>query len=212
MKLPGFFLNVQKSSLYFSANTEDSVRGSIRDLLGMKEMEEDTQYLGLPAFWGKSKKESLEYLKDKILRKTQGWVTKQLNQASKEVLIKSVLQPIPMYTLMCFKLPKLICNCLNSVISDFWWGRSESGRKIHWGAWYKLIEPKSMGGMGFKDFEYFNIALLAQQFWRLMTCPNTLWARVLKGLYFPNKSCLTAVKGPKPSWIWNSLMEGRNLM
>lgn len=135
-----------------------------------------------------------------------------MNHASKEVLIKAVLQPIPMYTMMCFKMPQSISATLNSVISNFWWGSSNSGNKIHWGAWSKLTEPKAMGGMGFKDFEAFNIALLAKQFWRLINCPNTLWSRVLKGMYFPNTSWTEAVRGPKPSWLWASLLEGRNLI
>lgn len=138
---------------------------------------------------------------DRIIRKTQSWSNKHLNHASKEVLIKSVLQPIPMYTLMCFKFPQSLCACLNSVISNFWWGESDRGKKIHWGAWNKLTEPKSFGGLGFKVFEAFNIALLAKQFWRLINCPNSLWARVLKGLYFPKKSWMEAVRGSKPSWL-----------
>lgn len=66
----------------------------------MEEMSESTQYLGFPAFWGKSKWEALGFLKDWIIRKMQGWGNLHLNQASKEVLIKSVLQSIP-YTLLC---------------------------------------------------------------------------------------------------------------
>lgn len=69
-----------------------------------------------------------------------------------------------------------------------------------------------MGGLGFKDFEAFNIALLAKQFWRMIECPNSLWARVLKGLYFPNKTWKEAVRGPKPSWLWTSMLEGRKLI
>lgn len=121
------------------------------------------------------------------MRKTQGWGNLHLNHADKEVLIESVLQSIPLYAMMCFKLPISICNCLNTVINNFWWGSSKRGKKIHWGAWYKLTEPKVVGGLGFKDFEAFNITLLAKQFWRMVNCPNSLWARVLKGLYFPNK-------------------------
>lgn len=115
-------------------------------------------------------------------------------------------------SLMCFKIPLSICECLNSVVRNFWWGSFDKGRKIQWGAWNKLTDPKSMGGLGFKDFESFNIALLAKQFWRMVNCPNALWAKVLKGLYFPSKSWMEAVRGPKPSWIWSSLLEGRKLI
>lgn len=66
--------------------------------------------------------------------------------------------------------------------------------------------------MGFKDFSTFNSALLAKQFRRLTHNQNSLWARVLKGLYFPNKTSLEAQRGATPSWIWSSLLEGRSLL
>lgn len=130
----GLTLNIQKSSLFFSANIEEGVKNDIKSILGMDEMKEDVQYLGLPAFWGRSKREALGFIRDRIMRKTQGWGNKNLNHASKEVLIKAVLQPIPMYTLMCFKFPLSICKCLNSVLCYFWWGSSNSGKRMHWGA------------------------------------------------------------------------------
>ncbi|KAG5533571.1 hypothetical protein RHGRI_027682 [Rhododendron griersonianum] len=197
----GLSLNVQKSSLFFTPNIKDSLKEEIKEILGMVEMDGDAKYLGLPLFWGKSKKESLGYIRDKIMKKIQGWGNKELNHAGKDVLIKSVLQPIPMYTFMCFKVPQSLCSCLNSAISNFWWGRSDTGNKIHWGAWQKLTDQKGMGGMGFKDFESFNVALLAKQFWHLTKEPNSLWARVLKGLYFPKKECIEAARGSTPSWI-----------
>lgn len=72
--------------------------------------------------------------------------------------------------------------------------------------------PEGEGGLGFKDFASFNIALLANQFWRLINNPNALWAKVLKGLYFPNSSPLEAPRGSTPSWIWCSLLEGKDLL
>lgn len=69
-----------------------------------------------------------------------------------------------------------------------------------------------MGGMGFKDFEAFNIALLAKQFWLTVANPKSFWVQILKGLYFLNKSCLEAVKGASPSWVSSSLLEGRKLL
>lgn len=71
---------------------------------------------------------------------------------------------------------------------------------------------KGMGGLGFKDFEAFNVALLARQFWCLLSSPNSLWARILKSLYFPGKSCMEAKRGSRPSGIWCSLLEGRKII
>ena len=84
----------------------------------------------------------------------------------------------------CFRLSKKFCKKLTSVVARFWWGGDEKKRCMHWRKWIDIAIPKSEGGMGFKDFELFNQAMLAKQGWRLMTKPASLCARVLKGRYF----------------------------
>lgn len=85
--------------------------------------------MGLSTVWGRSKREALGYLKDRIKDKLNGWRTKTLNQAGKEVLIKSVITAIPSYVMSIFKLPKTWCSKINALIADFWWGHSTEGRK-----------------------------------------------------------------------------------
>ncbi|KAF7809654.1 reverse transcriptase [Senna tora] len=87
----------------------------------------------------------------------------------------------------------------------------EEGR-IHWQAWEKLTRSKEVGGLGFRDFSCFNLAMLAKQGWRIISNPNELWVRILKGIYFPKCSFLEAKKGAKASWAWSSLLEGRDLL
>lgn len=158
----GLSINVHKSSLYFPANANDNVKDAIKGILGMQEMDPKAKYLGLPADWGKSKKEAMGFINDKVTGKVQGWGGKSFNHASKETLIKSVIQNMPVYPFMCFKAPLSLCSSLNSIVSNFWWKNSESKFGIHWGAWSKLNAPKGEGGLGFKDFATFNNALLAK--------------------------------------------------
>lgn len=94
-----------------------------------------------------------------------GWKGKLLTMVDREVLIKAVTQATPMYTINCFKLPDSLCNELNSLIRNFWWGQREKERKITWIAWEKMCTPKTEGGMGFKDPKAFTLALLAKQGW-----------------------------------------------
>ena len=53
--------------------------------------------------------------------------------------------------------------------------------------------------MGFKSFQDFNDALLAKQCWRLVSNPDSLWARVIKARYFPRCSFWEAKKGARAS-------------
>lgn len=84
--------------------------------------------------------------------------------------------------------------------------------KIDWKSWDSLTQPKGKGGMGFKDMELFNISLLAKQSWRMVKFENALWVRVLKGIYYPHTSLMQAKKGGRPSWVWYSIIEGRDFI
>lgn len=55
---------------------------------------------------GRTKSQVFSYIKDRVARKLRGWKEKLLNQSGKEVLLKSVIQVIPSYSMSCFRLPK----------------------------------------------------------------------------------------------------------
>ena len=110
---------------------------------------------------------------------------KMLICRGKEVLIKSVAQAIPVYSMSCFKLPRGLCENLNMLIRKFWWGSKEGKRKPSWVSWSTMTQPKYCGGLGFRDIELFNLALLARQALRIVMDPESLSARTLKAKYFP---------------------------
>lgn len=65
----------------------------------------------------------------------------------------------------CFKFPRKVCRELDSMVSKFWW---EQEGKIHWKAWRDMGKAKCEGGMGFRDLEAINKALLAKITWRIL--------------------------------------------
>jgi hypothetical protein len=75
-----------------------------------------------------------------------------------------------------------------------------------------MTMPKYAGGLGFRDIELFNLALLARQAWRLLQEPETLSARILRAVYYLDGDILTATKGSHPSKIWRSILEGRDTL
>ena len=60
-----------------------------------------------------------------------GWKEKFISKASCEILIKTVAQAIPTYSMGLFKIPKSICDNINSILSKYWWGQTKEERKIH---------------------------------------------------------------------------------
>jgi hypothetical protein len=141
-----------------------------------------------------------------------GWKEKFLSHAGKEILIKAVLQAIPTYTMSVFRLPISLCRDINMLMSKFWWGHMDNVDRMVWMAWKGLGRSKNSGGLGFRDLESFNLALLAKQGWRLIQNPSSLAARVIKEKYFPEKSFLEASLGSRPSYIWRSLWTAKPLL
>lgn len=81
---------------------------------------------------GRKKKACSENIKERVWRKLQGWEAKLLSQDGRKVLIKAIVQAIPIYTMRCFKLPLSLCNEIKSLIRRFWWGQHGDCRKVHW--------------------------------------------------------------------------------
>ncbi|KAJ1386879.1 Endonuclease/exonuclease/phosphatase superfamily [Sesbania bispinosa] len=114
--------------------------------------------------------------------------------------------------LIFVKFPKTFCDQLCSLMARFWWKSGNRGNGMHWKARRVLTKSKTEGGMGFKDFQHINTSLLAKQAWRASKNPDCLWVRILKALYFPNTDFMQATRKRGDSWVWASIMNGKDLI
>ena len=156
-------LNREKTTVFFSKGITEERRMELEEFLGVNEIREYEKYLGLPDVVGRTKKESLNYIRERVWNKLQGWKERLLSKAGKKVLLKAVVQAIPTFAMSCFKLPKGLIQDINRLIRKLWWGQQGDQRKIHWKDWETLCKLKTLGGMGFKDLEKFNEVMLAKQ-------------------------------------------------
>ena len=110
------------------------------------------KYLGLPMVGGKSKFSTFKELQEKVIKRVMGWKEKHISKAGREVLIKTIAQVIPTYSMSIFKIPKLVCDGINSTLFKYWWGQTRDEKKIHWINWGRLCTLKGREEWGFGTY------------------------------------------------------------
>lgn len=98
-------MSLQKSTVYFNSNTPLQLSAELCDILDMPKVEDPGNYLDIPMMWGRSKKNALAYVNDRMMEKLTRWKQQFLSQARKETLIKAITQAVPTYPMNVFKLP-----------------------------------------------------------------------------------------------------------
>ena len=113
-------VNLDKSSIFFSKRCPELIKQELKLILNVQNESLNAKYLGMPSDVGRSVNGAFKYLKDRIWKWIQGWIEQCLSAGGKDVLIKSVAQAIPVFSMSCFKLPKGLCQHINSLIQNFW--------------------------------------------------------------------------------------------
>ena len=155
-------------------------RQDLKLLLGIQVEAFSDRYLGLPTAVGRIFSGTFDHIGERSRSKMNGWVERLLACAGSENLLKSIVQAIPTFNMSVFLLTKKVCKGLTASMAKFWWSGSLDRRSMHWLSWEKLATPKIYGGMGFRDLQLFNLALLGKHGWRFITNPNSLCVRVMK--------------------------------
>lgn len=113
-------LNKEKTAIFFSRNTPEEVQKQIVEVARILSSQRYDTYLGLPALVRKLRTKVYTGIKDRVWKKLQDWKLKFLSQAGKEILLKAVIQAIPMYSMGVFLLPKALCAEINTLMQTFW--------------------------------------------------------------------------------------------
>ena len=84
-------------------------------------------------WWGgQSKVSTFNELQERITKRVKGWKEKFISKARREVLIKTIAQAIPTYSMSIFKIPKVVGDSINSTLAKYYWGQTKDEKKIHW--------------------------------------------------------------------------------
>lgn len=135
-------INKLKSSVIFGAKINQHTKDEIKRILEIDKEGGDGTYLGLPECFQGSKKDLLNFIREKLQGRLQGWFSKALSQGGKEILLKSIALALPVYAMSVFKLPKDLCDKLTSAMIEYWWSSDSNKKKIAWVAWQKICKQK----------------------------------------------------------------------
>ncbi|XP_071723825.1 uncharacterized protein [Rutidosis leptorrhynchoides] len=205
----GQSINLSKSAIYFSPNTDRPTRRNVKEKLGISEVLTHDKYLGLPLLVGSSKVTNFKHISEKVWKRINSWSSRFLSNAGKDVLIRAVIQAIPTYSMGCFSIPQAILEEIEKAIRYFWWKGTNT---VRWVNWNIMTTSKRNGGLGIRNLSAFNLAMLAKQGWRILQNPNSLLSRSLKAKYFPFSSFFEANLENNPSLTWRSILKGRDTL
>ncbi|CAL1410408.1 unnamed protein product [Linum trigynum] len=151
-EVTGQEINASKSSIFFSKNTPEAIRNLVTNKFGFPPSICHDKYLGVPSEWGRSKKETFQFLLDRMEKKGESWKSLLLSPGGKKVLLKAVIQAIPSYIMSVFLLPLSLTCKMDSILKKFFWSGSMKKKSIHWCNARVLEKPKEEGGVGFRNF------------------------------------------------------------
>lgn len=118
-------LNYSNSCVAFSGSLTEYDDQFLADCLNMPRVPFHHRYLGMLVFMGRSKKNTISYIKGRLSKKLNEWKGSLLSSARKEILIKTMAQVVPMYTMQTFSLLKTFCDELNQMVAQFWWDKEQ---------------------------------------------------------------------------------------
>jgi hypothetical protein len=89
------------------------------------------KYLGVPIHFEKLKREDIQPLVDKLLKRMAGWRGKLLAYSSRLELVKSCLSSVPVYLLSFIKFLKWAVRLLESQMPHCLWSNNSDSHKYH---------------------------------------------------------------------------------
>ena len=122
-------INFEKSAITSSNCLDHRVRSLERRLV-FAVAELPIRYLGIQLGANHRKVATWRPIIDKIEKKLSGWKASLLSQAGKLVLIKTVLNSLPIFYLGLFKMPKSVAKKIISLQSRFFWSKGNGKRGL----------------------------------------------------------------------------------
>ncbi|VFQ90806.1 unnamed protein product [Cuscuta campestris] len=181
-RVSGLTLNPTKSNIFLAGKYRDASQ-NILDLASFPRGQLPVRYLGLPLASQRISESDFAPLFKTVDGFLSKWSTLKLSYAGRLELIRAVVQGVQSFWLQAFPVQKYVLDRITSMCRAFLWGS-----KLAKVAWVDICKPRAEGGLGLKDANTWNNALLCKLLWNLAAKKDTLWVKWVHNVYIQGEN------------------------
>ncbi|XP_019178346.1 PREDICTED: uncharacterized protein LOC109173561 [Ipomoea nil] len=204
----GQCVNKSKSGFYVHEGVGGETISRIERVTKYKHKVFPFTYLGCPIYRGRKRVSLFASLVEKIAAKCRGWHSRLLSQGGKSVLIKSVLQGMPMHIFSALDPPKAVIKQIEMIFANFFWGNADGKLKHHWSSWESMSKATENGGVGLTSIREMVAAAATKLWWHFRT-EDSLWRKYLEAKYCSRSHPVAKTWQYKDSHIWRRMVGAR---
>ncbi|KAL9675962.1 hypothetical protein QQ045_004171 [Rhodiola kirilowii] len=182
LQCAGLAVNSDKSQL-FLAGFSEAKKSWIERLIMAKSSAFPVRYLGFPLTTKNISSHDCSAIVQRLTGRLNCWSNHFLSRAGGRLLIISVLQAIVFYWARICLLPKKVLKAVNSICARFLWSGKASGRGCHLLDWQSACSDKKEGGLGIKNLDTMNDAMVMNQLWDLNKDQLNVWSDWIKAYW-----------------------------
>ncbi|CAM8905911.1 unnamed protein product [Rhodiola kirilowii] len=179
-------INFQKSHLFTGGMNAAKVEW-VEEAIGIRVSPLPVHYLGLPLTSRSLSKKDCDTLIEKITARLECWSNRFLSRAGRRVLT--------------------VIHAVNASCASFLWKGSGGKRGGHLVKWEDVCKSKEEGGLGLKDIEKINLAMVTNQLWGKILGRSSLWIDWLDKYWSKGKHWWEEEVKVNSSWVLKRLMQ-----
>jgi hypothetical protein len=173
-----FRINFNKSE-FIPMNLDTDEIHEIAHILNCSTGQFPFKYLGVPIHFDKLKREDLQPMVDKLVKRVAGWRRRLLAYSTRLVLIKTCLASILVYLLSFIKFPKCAIKLIESQMAHCLWNNTSKCHRYHLASWLHVSMKKEFEGLGVSNLRELNLCLLGSWIKRYSVIDGKFWKMLI---------------------------------
>ncbi|XP_029143947.1 uncharacterized protein [Arachis hypogaea] len=204
-KASGMKVNIEKSKTICSRNISNRRKEMLSSVSHIPFTSDLGKYLRVNLNHPRAARSIFSDSLEKIKNRLASWKGRLLNRAGRLCLIKSVASSLPIYQMQVTLFPTSVCQKIDYVLRQFLWKGKVGERCLNLVKWSKVVTPRKYGGLGIRDTQCVNFALLGKLVWQLLHNKDKLWVRIMLAKYLYGSSCFSPKFSNNVSSTWRAI-------